>query len=301
MLFVFRCRLGVLLQMISRSIRGASDLTSLSPQRSFNQAHRVIRFGVAQHAMSADLALHSVSVAWIACLALVVVGAAVQVAVGAGLSVVCGPFLLLWVGSAIGVPILLCLNLLISVVATACGLSGVRWGDVALASCATLAGCAAGLVVPSLPDAVLKAMTACVLIAVALPRPPAPERRPSAASIRAGVGLAGLVTGALTVWTATPGPITPVALPRAGRSGSDIRRTMQPISIVGYGAALAWVDPSPISAFGTAAFAWLIGAVLVGTGLGFRLRQIIDPTRIVLLVRIVAAAAAVLLFAALLL
>jgi hypothetical protein len=250
--------------------------------------------------MSAEVALHSVSVAWIGCLALVLAGAAVQVAVGAGLSVICGPFLLLWFGTAVGVPTLLCLNLMVSVLATACGGAGVRWGDVALASSATLAGCAAASALPSLPDGVLKGMTACVLIAVALPRPPAPESLPSTASVWAGVSLAGLVTGALTVWTATPGPITPVALARAGRSGSDIRRTMQPISIVGYGAALAWIGAPPISAFGTEALGWLIGAVLVGTGMGFRLRQAIDPACVVLLVRIVAAAAALLLFAALL-
>src|SRR5208337_3644907 len=156
--------------------------------------------------MSAEVALHFVSVAWIGCLALVLAGAAVQVAIGAGLSVICGPFLLLWFGAAVGVPVLLCLNLLVSVVATACGGAGARWSDVALASSATLAGCAAASVLPSLPDSVLKGMTACVLVAIALPRPPAPGTLPSTASVRAGASLAGLVTGALTVWTATPGP-----------------------------------------------------------------------------------------------
>jgi hypothetical protein len=251
--------------------------------------------------MSAVLTLHAVPVAWIGCTALALAGAAIQVAVGAGLSVVCGPFLLLWLGSAVGVPTLLCLNLLVSVVATACGIVGVRWGDFALASIATLAGCIAASALPSFPEPVLKGMTACILIAAALPSPPIPESSPSTASVRAGVSLAGFVTGALTVWTATPGPITPVALARAGRSGSDIRRTMQPVSIVGYGAALAWAGAPPLrSTFGTAAFAWLAGAVLVGTGLGFRLRQIIDPARVVLLVRVIAAAAALLLFATLL-
>ena len=74
--------------------------------------------GVGRDTMSAEVALHSVSVAWIGCMALVLAGAAVQVAVGAGLSVICGPFLLLWFGTAVGVPTLLCLNLLVSVVAT---------------------------------------------------------------------------------------------------------------------------------------------------------------------------------------
>ena len=196
--------------------------------------------------MSAVLTLHAVPVAWIGCTALALAGAAIQVAVGAGLSVVCGPFLLLWLGSAVGVPTLLCLNLLVSVVATACGIVGVRWGDFALASIATLAGCIAASALPSFPEPVLKGMTACILIAAALPSPPIPESPPSTASVRAGVSLAGFVTGALTVWTATPGPITPVALARAGRSGSDIRRAMQPISVAGYGAALAWAGAPQI-------------------------------------------------------
>ncbi len=250
--------------------------------------------------MFADSAVQVVSVAWIGGMALVLAGAAVQVAIGAGLSVICGPFLLLWFGAAAGVPLLLCLNLLVSVVATACGGAGVRWGDAALATGATLAGCAAASVVQGLPDGVLKAMTACVLVAVALPRPPVPGRLPSTASVRAGIGLAGLMTGALTVWTATPGPITPVALARAGRSGADIRRTMQPISIIGYGAALACVGPPAAGTLGAAAWAWPIGAVLAGTGLGFYLRRTIDPARVVLLVRVVAGAAALLLFAAVL-
>jgi hypothetical protein len=233
-------------------------------------------------------------------MALVFAGAALQVAVGAGLSVVCGFFILLWLGTAIGVPTLLCLNLLVSVVATVCGWKGVRWEDVALASGATLVGCIVGSIIPSLPEGVLKGITACVLVAIALQRPRLPGVSPSAASARAGIGLAGLITGALTVWTATPGPITPVALARGGRSGSEIRRTMQPVSVVGYGAALAWIGGPPIGAFGTGVFTWLIVATLLGTGLGFLLRPRIDPARVVTLIRIVASAAASLLFASLL-
>lgn len=226
---------------------------------------------------------------------LVVAGAAVQVAVGAGLSVVCGSFLLLWLGVAVGVPTLLCLNLLVSVVATAFGGTGVRWGDVILASGATLAGCGVASVLPALPEAVLKGMTACVLVAVALPRAPVPGVLPSESSARAGITLAALVTGALTVWTATPGPITPVAMARGGRSGADIQRTMQPVSVVGYGAALAWGGTPRVGIVGEGVFAGLIAATLMGTGAGFFLRPRIDPARVVLLIRMVAGAAAVLL------
>ena len=227
-----------------------------------------------------------------ACMALVVVGAAVQVAVGAGLSVVCGFFLLLWLGPTDGVPILLCLNLLVSVVATALGGANVRWVDVVIASGATLAGCFVASLLPPLPVPVLNGMTACVLIAVVLPRRPAPGAVPSEASARTGITLAAVVTGALTVWTATPGPITPVAMARGGRSGADIRRAMQPVSIVGYGSALAWGGLPRVSLVGPGMSAGLIAATLMGTGAGFWLRSRINPARVILLIRIVAALAA---------
>lgn len=240
------------------------------------------------------------SLAVAACMALVMVGAAVQVAVGAGLSVVCGFFLLPWLGAEVGVPTLLCLNLLVSVMATAFGGTGVRWGDVVLASGATLAGCVAASVLPSLPEPVLKGMTVCVLVTVALPRPPLPGMLPWKASAKAGIVLAALLTGALTLWTATPGPITPVAMAHGGRSGADIRRTMQPVSVVGYGAALFWGGTPRIDTVGAAAFAGLVAATLAGTGAGFLLRPRLDPVRVVLLIRMVAGAAAALLLASLL-
>ncbi len=245
--------------------------------------------------MLADLALQAVLLAWIGCVVLVVSGAAIQVAAGAGLSVVCGTPLILLLGPSVGIPVLLCLNLLVSIVATACGFAGVRWADAALASGATLAGCGIAWSLPPISDVVLKVMTACMLVVIALPRPPVPEDRPSALSVRIGVALASLASGALTVWTATPGPIVPVAFARAGLSGADIRRTMQPISVVGYGVALACVGAVPVISAGTALLAWLVGATIVGTALGFLLRSVIAPARVVLLIRSIAAVAALLL------
>ena len=236
-----------------------------------------------------------------ACLVLVLAGAAIQTAVGAGMSVVCGPLLLLALGPAPGVSVLLVLNLLVSVVATAFGGLDLRWADVVSASLATLAGCALAAIVPALPDTALKLLTAGILLAVALPRPPAPGTLPSPRSAVTGVVLAGLVTGAFTVWTATPGPITPAALARLGRSGADIRRTMQPVSIVGYGAALAWVGARPLDALGSGALAGLVLATLVGTGGGLVLRKLVAPAQVVLLVRGIAAVSAVLLLGSLLL
>ncbi len=230
-----------------------------------------------------------------ACTTLVAAGAAIQVAVGAGLSVVCGFSLLLWLGAAISVPTLLCLNLLVSVVATAAGGVGLRWSDVVLVSSATLAGCVVASVLPSLPEPVLKGLTACILVVVALPRFSASGGLPSELSAKAGITLAGFVTGALTVWTATPGPITPVAMARGGRSGAEIRRTMQPVSIVGYGTALAWGGLSKVGTIGPEVFFGLVAATMVGTGAGFVLRPKVNPDRVVLLIRVVAVVAACLL------
>jgi hypothetical protein len=75
---------------------------------------------------------------------------------------------------------------------------------------------------------------------------------------------------------------------------------MQPISTLGYGLALAWAGLPPSGAFGTGAFAWLVGAVTAGVGLGFLLRRAIATARVVLLVRVVAAVAASLLVVSLL-
>ncbi len=229
---------------------------------------------------------------WIACAGLVILGAAVQVAVGAGLSVVSGAFVMLWLGPVVGVPVLLCLNLVVSVVATCFGGWRLRWGDVALASAATLAGCLAASAAPVLPDRVLKAMTAGVLVAIALPRPRVAGLAPSRIVGDSGVALAGLVTGALTVWTATPGPITPVTLAWAGRSGVEIRRAMQPIGVLAYAAALAWAGGPPVRVVGAGVLGGLVAATLAGIGLGFVLRQRLDAARVVVLVRVVAGVAA---------
>lgn len=243
------------------------------------------------------LAVSSDTLPLLASAALVCAGAGIQVAIGAGLSVVCGPLLLLWLGPSASVPLLLGLNLLVSVLATAADPRRIRWRDVGFVSAATLVGCAVALLVPPLPDLWLTLLTAAALVAVALPRPPAPGREPSASRAAAMIAAAGLATGALTVWTATPGPITPVALARAGRAGSEIRRTMQPISIVGYGAALGWAGASPVAALGTGPMLTLVAATVMGTGAGFVLRKRIGPERVVLLVRVTAAISAALLLA----
>lgn len=226
---------------------------------------------------------------------LVLAGAAIQVVTGAGLSVVCGFFLLLWLGPAISVPVLLWLNLLVSIAAAFADWKRACWRDVAVVSAAMVAGCAIAFLLPPFSSLALTLLTVLALVAVAAPRPPAPDRRLSAPAAGAIVATAGVLAGALTVWTATPGPIAAVALARAGRSGSAIPPTMQPISIVGYGAALVLGGTSPPGAMGGAAFLVLCAATLAGTAAGLVLRPRIQPRRIVIAVRMIAVVAAALL------
>ena len=95
------------------------------------------------------------------------------------------------------------------------------------------------------------------------------------------------------------GPISPVAMARAGRSGTEIQRTMQPISIVGYGAAFLLGGPPALAAAGACTPAGLIAAALLGTGLGFAMRRRVAPALVVRLVRFVACVGAVLLISSL--
>lgn len=226
------------------------------------------------------------------CIALVAAGAAIQVAVGAGLSIVCGAALFLWLGTGAGVPVLLLLNLLVSILGTALGGVRLRWGDVALASGSILLGCAAAALLPPIPEAALKAMTAAVLLLAALPRRPARGAASASDQDWKGIAGAGVVTGMLTLWTASPGPVTPVALARAGRSGNEVRRVMQPVSCVGYGVALAVTGLPSTSATGAGLLWSLIAACLVGAGCGFTLRPRIEPGRVVTLIRLIAVVAA---------
>ncbi len=70
---------------------------------------------------------------------------------------------------------------------------------------------------------------------------------------------------------------------------------MQPVSIVGYGAALAWGGLSKVGTIGPGILSGLLAATLVGTGVGFVLRPKVNPSRVVLLIRVVAMVAACLL------
>jgi len=223
--------------------------------------------------------------AWtFAAMALVLLGAAVQVAVGAGLSVVCGTFLLLTLGPSLAVSVLLVLNLLVSVAATAVAPRLVLWRDAALVSLAALLGSVTAEALPPLPGFMLKPITACVLIFIALRRPT--SGKGLGTRLLLPVGLGGFVSGVLTVWTATPGPVVPVALTHAGRTGDEIRRTMQPISIIGYGLGIACVSRSDMAgALRWSGLPLLSVGALAGSAAGLYLRRFVRPGWVLTAVR----------------
>ena len=224
-------------------------------------------------------------------------GALVQVTTGAGLSVVCGACLIVVLGVHAAVPLLLLLNLLVSVVATAGGARAVAWRDVGLVALASTLGSA--VAVPMLPyisaDA-LKLVTAAVLLLIALRRP----SRGGTAGWRGTwlVGIAGLASGMLTAWTATPGPVVPIGMAYAGRGGETIRRAMQPISIWGYGCALALLGAPPtLHALALPEMVPFGLATLAGSLLGLPARHLVPADRVAPAVRVIAALAAVTLIA----
>jgi len=231
---------------------------------------------------------------------LAALGAGVQVFVGAGLSIVCGPALVLVLGTATGVPTLLGLNLMVSVVALGGGFAQVRWPDVALAGAATLIGCAIALAAPRLPDTIVKLTIAGVLLFVAL-RPPPQAVADRQMPIPWSLGGASLVSGVLTVWTATPSPLVPAALLRGGRTGGQIRQTMQPISVLAFGAALLFLDRREVAWPGAETLGALAAAALLGSLAGFWSRRRFDPALVRTLLRAIAGIAAVLLAASLVL
>ncbi len=232
-----------------------------------------------------------------AALALVLLGAGVQVAVGAGLSVVCGTFLLLTLGPSLAVSVLLILNLIVSLAATAAAPRLVLWRDVALVSLAALLGSVTAEILPPLPGPMLKPVTACVLIVIALRRPSFSKGARTRLSLLP-IALGGFLSGVLTVWTATPGPVVPATLSQAGRTGDEIRRTMQPISIIGYGIGIACVGAADMAgALQWSGLPLLSAGALVGSAGGLYLRRFVRPGWVVATVRSIAAGAALILLA----
>lgn len=222
------------------------------------------------------------------------VAAAVQVAVGIGFSVVAGPLLLITLGAKSAVPVLLALNLLVSCIAL--------WGmgrDVLHAVVLrAFGGCLAGEVIgsavyPYLTDAAVLIMTAGILIAGSIPLSADRERIKS----RFVVGI-GVVAGIATSWTATPGPVMALGLILSGYDGVIVRRLVQPIAVLAYGAALGLHGPGAWALVaGAPQISGLLGVTIAGSLAALAIRDHLPSVAIITSIRVLSAIAGVFLLA----
>ncbi len=236
--------------------------------------------------------ISSGSIALLALFALAT-GAAIQVAAGAGLSVICSPTLLLILPARSAIPLLILANLMVALVGTVHSFRTVDWAQVRNVVLFLLIGCALASFLPPLPDHILKLIAAGTLLYIATRRPHAPGTENKSRAF--GLAAAAILTGALTVLTAIPGPIIPAALARAGYSGLAIARIMQPLSLFAFGSALFIAGPPSRSIIGVWPLACGMAATFLGIFIGFWLRKTIDARCITYLIRAVAVISALLL------
>lgn len=198
-------------------------------------------------------------------------GAALQVGIGVGFSIVAGPPMMVLLGTALAVPILLMLNTLVSAAATEWRIWATEAKTIRIAIIGCLIGILGGLVVyPYLSEQIVLALTATLLL-IGVVTTLLPLRSTTGTS---GFTAISGVSGLATVWAATPGPLMVFGLIAIGRSARDVRRLVQPIALVAYGAAFALHSVFDASAY--TQVPWL-AAFLAATLLGSLLGRIIGP------------------------
>ncbi len=175
-------------------------------------------------------------------LALISLGALLQVGIGIGFSIVVAPWLFLQFGTESAVPILLLLNVVVSIVATPGTVGRTDRRVVVTATIASIVGIGLGsLVYPYLTEAMVLAIAGSLLVFGAL----STLLAITSASKRALLPISGL-SGLATVWAATPGPLMAVGFIRAGYPAAQVRKLVQPVALVGYAlafllhASVAW-------------------------------------------------------------
>jgi uncharacterized membrane protein YfcA len=227
-------------------------------------------------------------------LALAFAGGLVQSGVGIGFSIVVGPMLVLAIGAKAAVPVLLFLNFAVSAVAVA----GFRRADAGAAFAATLFASLAGIALgaalfPFLSEMLLTlAMAALLLLGAATA-----SLRPGRSGPPLVIG-AGLLAGAATAWTATPGPIMALGLLMSGYSGEVVRRLLQPIALLAYGVAFAATGPATWAAVADLPLTLpLTAGALAGTALGLAIGPRLPAKFLILAIRVLAAIAGLVLIA----
>jgi uncharacterized membrane protein YfcA len=192
-------------------------------------------------------------------------GGLLQVGIGIGFSVLVGPLLFLTIGPASAVPLLLLLNVVVSLIATPGAVTAQDRTPVFRLALACVAGIAIGIVIyPYLSPATVLAIAGTMLVVGAL----VAFLPVSEAGKRAILPVSGL-SGLATVWAATPGPLMALGLIMAGHPGARVRKLVQPIALIGYSVALllhgpagwAYIVDQPM-------LAWYLAAAIIGSLLG---------------------------------
>jgi len=213
----------------------------------------------------------------------VVVGAMLQVGTGIGFSIIAGPPAMVILGTSIAVPLLLLLNTIVSLVATDWRRLAADRKSILIAIGGCLAGIGLGALTFSLlSEAAVLAITATLLlIGVVTTFFSIPVQTLGFVVVS---GLAGLAT----VWAATPGPLMVFGLLALGRPAAQVRRLVQPIALVAYGASLLLHGSSGLNALvATPALIFLVGATVSGSLLGLMIGPYLPRKVIVIAIRII--------------
>jgi uncharacterized protein len=222
---------------------------------------------------------------------LVFAGALIQVAVGIGFSVIVAPAFIVAVGAKSAVPILLVMNLAVSIIA----LAGTRrddWDGLRKALPAVTVGLVLGaLVLPRLSSSSIGLLVGVLLIVGAVPF------RPAKLSDALATG-APVLAGLATVLTATPGPLTALGFIWRGLPANKIRSAVQPFAAICYATALAFHGSAALAAAHTIIEMPTIAVALVaGCIAGLIVSPWLPAAVIIPSIRMLAAAAGVFLIA----
>jgi uncharacterized membrane protein YfcA len=227
-------------------------------------------------------------------LSLAFAGGLVQSAVGMGFSIITGPMLVLAIGAKAAVPVLLLLNFAVSAIAV----TGFRRADAGAAFAATLLATLAGIALgaalfPYLSERLVTAAMAMLLLLGAA----IANLRPSRSGRPLVVG-AGLLAGAATAWTATPGPVMALGLIMSGHGGDVVRRLLQPIALLAYGVAFAATGPSNWAEVADLPLTpGLTAGALAGSALGLAIGPRLPARFLIFAIRVLAAVAGLVLLA----
>ncbi|OED50451.1 hypothetical protein AB838_02120 [Rhodobacteraceae bacterium (ex Bugula neritina AB1)] len=224
----------------------------------------------------------------------IVSGAAIQVGVGVGFSIVVAPIMMVLLGTATAVPVLLLLNTLVSLVA----IDRSVWQQDKTLIRSAVWGCMLGiglglLVYPYLSEPVVLSLTAVLLLIGVVTSLLPMKEEISPAGFKAISGLSGLAT----IWAATPGPLMMLGLLAVGRSAREARKLVQPVALIAYGVAFVLHCATDWSSIANAPqLAQFAAAAIVGSVLGRLIGPYLPHRVISLAIRVISILACAALF-----